>query len=185
MIVELVTMVIFWLNALPPSPSVGGNLIPRHIVTSLTIDYAKHCRLQFGKYAQVHEAHDNTMQERTTGAISLWPTGNAQGSYFFTTGRRLNLQSFTLLPIPQDIINVVHCLALRNPKGLDIRYRGRRPFLKPKDRNNDDGDYSTYAPSEDDSSDNEIYSDKNQRNHDNLHPPPDQEMAQELAGVTI
>ena len=51
MIVELVTMVIFWLNALPPSPSVGGNLIPRHIVTSLTIDYAKHCRLQFGKYA--------------------------------------------------------------------------------------------------------------------------------------
>ena len=49
MIVELVALVIFWLNALPPSRSIGGNLSPRHIVTGLTIDYAKHCRLQFGK----------------------------------------------------------------------------------------------------------------------------------------
>ena len=44
-IVELVT---FWLNALPPSPSVGGNLRPLHIITRLTINFTKHCRLQFG-----------------------------------------------------------------------------------------------------------------------------------------
>ena len=37
-IVELVTLVIFWINALPPSPSVGGNFIPRQIITGLTID---------------------------------------------------------------------------------------------------------------------------------------------------
>ena len=62
MIVELGTLVIFCLNALPPSPSVGGNLSPRQIFTGLTIDYMKHCRPQFGEYAQVHESHNNTMQ---------------------------------------------------------------------------------------------------------------------------
>ena len=54
MIVEISALVIFWLNALPPSPSVEGNLSPCQIVTALTIDYAKHCCLQFGEYAQVH-----------------------------------------------------------------------------------------------------------------------------------
>ena len=54
MIVELVALVIFWLNALPPSPSIGGNLIPRQIITGLNIDYTKQFRLQFGDYAQVH-----------------------------------------------------------------------------------------------------------------------------------
>ena len=83
MLAKLVALVIFWLNALPPSPSVGENLSPRKIITGLIIDYMNHCRLQFGKYTQVHESHDNTMQERTTGAIDLRATGNAQGSYFF------------------------------------------------------------------------------------------------------
>ena len=78
MIVELVELFIFWLNSLPPSPSVGGKLIPRQIVTGITIEYAKHVRLQFGEYDQVHEAHGNTMQERTTGAIALQPTSNTQ-----------------------------------------------------------------------------------------------------------
>ena len=71
MIVELVALVIFWLNTLPPSPPVGDNLSPHQIFTGLTIDYVKHCLHQFSKYAQVHEAHDNTTQERTTGAIAL------------------------------------------------------------------------------------------------------------------
>ena len=71
MIFELVALVIFWLNTLAPSPSIVGNLIPHQIVTLLTIDYAKYCCLQFCEYAQVHEAHNNTMQERTTGNIAL------------------------------------------------------------------------------------------------------------------
>ena len=188
MIVELVALVIFWLNALPPSPSVGGKLIPRQIVNGLTIDYAKHCRLQFGKYAQVNEAHNNTIQEQTTGDISLRPTINPQGEYFFmrlTSGRRLNRHSFTPLPLPQDVINGVHCLARCNPKGLDIRDRDRRPILDPEEGKNNDEDDSTYAPSDNDISNNKYESEKNQQIHDNLKPPPDQEMAQQPAGVTI
>ena len=73
-----------------------------------------------------------------------------------TTGRILNRQSFTPLPLPQDVINGIHRLARRNPKGLDIRDRDRRPFLEPEDWTNDDEDDSTYAPpSDNDSSNNE------------------------------
>ena len=177
MTVELVALVMLWMNALLPSPYVVGNLSPYQIVNSLSIEYVNHCPLQFGEYAQVHKSHDNTTQEQNTGAIYLQPTGNSQGAYFFmslTTGQRLNRQSFTPLPLPQVVINVVHRLVRRNPKGLDIRDRDQHPFLKPKDRTSDYGDDSTYAPSNDDSSRNEYESDENQHNRDNLHPPPDQ-----------
>ena len=119
------------------------------------------------------------MQERTTGAISLRPTGNAQGVYFFmilTTGQRLNRQSFTHLPLPQDVINAVHCRACHNPRGFDIRDRDWRPFLEPEDGANDDDDNSTYVPSDDNDSDTEDESDNNESDNDdnsNLHPPPD------------
>ena len=48
MIAKLVALVIFYLNALPPSPSVRGELRPHQIITGITIDYMKHCHLQFG-----------------------------------------------------------------------------------------------------------------------------------------
>ena len=61
MVVKIAALVIAWLNELPPSPSIGGNLRPHQIITSLNIDYTKNYRLQFGDYAQVHESHDNNM----------------------------------------------------------------------------------------------------------------------------
>ena len=131
------------------------------------------------------------MQERTTGAIALRPTGNAQGVYFFvslTTGQRLNCQSFTPLHFPQDVINSVRCLARRNPKGLNIRERDRRPFPEPEDGANDDDKNSTYAPSDDNNRYNKYDSDDKDSDNDNnanLHPPPAQVMAQGAAGVTI
>ena len=120
------------------------------------------------------------MRERSTGAIALQPTVNAQGEYFFmslTTGRRLNHKSFTPLPLPRDVINGIHRLAHRNLKGLDIQDRDRRPFLGPEYKTNNDEDNSAYTPSDNDINDKEYNSDDNQRNHDNLNPPPDQEMA--------
>ena len=127
----------------------GGDLSPRQIVTGLTVDYTKHCRLQFGNYVQVHESHNNMMQEQATGAITLRPTDNAQGVYLFMSlanGWRLNCQSFAPLTLPRDVINSMHRLAHRNIKGLDIRYRDRRPFLDPEDRVNNDDNNPTYAP---------------------------------------
>ena len=97
------------------------------------------------------------MQERTTGAISLRPTGNSQGAYLFmslTTGRRLNFQILAPLPLPQDVTNVIHRLACHNPKGIDILDRDWHPFLEPEEGTDDDRDNSTYAPPDNDSSNN-------------------------------
>ena len=60
-----------------------------------------------------------------------------------TTGRILNRQSFTPLPLPLEVINGVHRLVHRNPKGLNIRDRDWRPLLEPEDETNDDVDDST------------------------------------------
>ena len=70
----------------------------------MMVDCNKHCELEFGKYAHVHEAHNNKIQSCVTGDIVLRPTGNSQGAYYFIslfTGSRLNLQHFTPLSFPQ------------------------------------------------------------------------------------
>ena len=148
--------------------------------TGLTVDYTKHCRLQFGNYVQVHESHNNMMQEQATGAITLRPTDNAQGVYLFMSlanGWRLNCQSFAPLTLPRDVINSMHRLARCNPRGLNIRYRDQRPFLEAEDGANDDTDDSTYAPY---NKENRKNGDERNENDDdtdtNINPPPDIEM---------
>jgi hypothetical protein len=114
LIIEMVYYSVFWLNCFPIRDGVSHNLSPRTIVTGFQIDYNKHCVLQFGSYVQTHEEHDNTMLSRTTGAIALRPTGNIQGGYYFmslTTGRRISRYNWTVLPMPQDVINRVHMMA--------------------------------------------------------------------------
>ena len=79
----------------------------------LTIDYATHCKIEFGAYIQTYEPHDNAMLPRTTGAIALRPTGNAQGGHYFyslSNGKRLHRTQWTELPIPADVIDQVHKL---------------------------------------------------------------------------
>ena len=114
MIVEMMTSATFWLNMFPPTDRISKVISHRGIIHSLTVDYNKHCQLGFGSYAQVNEEHDNSMQTRTTGAISLRPTGNEQGGHYFmslTTGRRLNRNHWTPLSMRQDVIDRVHTLA--------------------------------------------------------------------------
>jgi hypothetical protein len=76
MITEMIFLSVFWLNAFPHRLGVSTTLCPRTIVTGLVIDYAKHCRVEFGQYVQTHEKHDNSMAPRTAGALALRPTGN-------------------------------------------------------------------------------------------------------------
>ena len=83
LVIEMAKASIFWLNGMPPNDSFGNGLSPRTIVTGQKLDYNRHCRFQFGEYAQTHEQHDNSMNPRTIGALALRPTGNAQGSFYF------------------------------------------------------------------------------------------------------
>jgi hypothetical protein len=128
MIVEMVHASNFWLNMFPAHDGVSATQSPRRIMTGQRGDYALHCGLQNGEYAQVHESHDNTMNTRTTGAIALRPTGNVQGGFFFLsimTGKRLNRFNWTRLPMPGEVIDRVHALAHRNPAGGDVQFGWR------------------------------------------------------------
>ena len=123
---------------------------------------------------QVHESHDNTIQERDTGSIVLRPTSNDQWVYFFmilATRRIMNWESFTPSPLSQYAINSVHRLAHRSPRGLDIQYRDQRLFLEAEDGADDDPEDSTYAPSKGEDSDN---GDEINDNDTSINPPPDQ-----------
>jgi hypothetical protein len=54
------------------------------------------------------------MLPRTTGAIALHPTGNAQGGQYFyslTTGRRLRLNHLKVLPMSADVVTRIHRLS--------------------------------------------------------------------------
>jgi hypothetical protein len=83
MVIELIHYCTFWLNAFPHTEGMSDVLSPHAIVSGLSINYTKHCCIEYGAYAQVYKDHDNTMAPCTTGAIAMQPTGNTQGSYNF------------------------------------------------------------------------------------------------------
>jgi len=114
--------VTFWLNEFPHNDGVHDVMSPRTILTGLHIDHDKHCTLEFGTYAQIHEEHDNSMTSRTSGAIALRPTGNTQGTHYFlniNSGTRVAWNHWTVLPMPNEVIHAIHRLAAANKK-----YRG-------------------------------------------------------------
>jgi hypothetical protein len=85
LIIALVQHVIQWLNNFPPNGGISEIYSPRTIMTGQKFDYNKHCRVEIGAYAQVHEETNpkNSMKPKTIGAIALGATGNIQGSYKF------------------------------------------------------------------------------------------------------
>jgi hypothetical protein len=114
MIKEAVSAAFFWLNAFPTSGGISKTLGPRTIVMETRIDYNKHCMMEYGQYVETHEAHDNTMKDRTCPSIFLRSSGNEYGGAFFMslrTGQRLNQTAWTFLPMPDGVITIVHRLA--------------------------------------------------------------------------
>ena len=117
MIIEMAKSSVFWLNAFPSLQGVSQVLSPRTIITGQTLDYNHHCVYQFGEYVQTHEQHNNSMEARTIGALAMRPTGNVQGSYYFyslSSGRIINRQNATKLPMPADVIDRVEMMAIQN-----------------------------------------------------------------------
>jgi hypothetical protein len=93
-----------------PKGIISNTLSHQDIVTGLSPNTEKHCRIPFGGYAQVYVdslQENSVMRSRTVGAISLGPTGNIQGTYKFMsllTGRFIKACLFTPLPIPEEVI---------------------------------------------------------------------------------
>jgi hypothetical protein len=162
---HLVGGCVFWLNAFPCERGISDTMSPRTIISGMSIDYHRHCRIMFGAYAQVHEEHDNSMQARTTGAIALRPTGNEQGGFYFmslTTGRVLNRNHWHELPMPQDVIKRVHDLARRSYASRDLvfQFRDGAP-VDDDDESAADEDYDPYSDEDGDDDDSDLSDDGN------------------------
>ena len=81
------------------------------------MDYTHHCQLEFGDYIQTHEEHNNSMQLRTVGALALCPTGNLYFFFSLVTGKVLNQNHWTLLPMPNEVFDQFMCMAQQEQAG--------------------------------------------------------------------
>ena len=125
MIVEIVYLQVYWVNLFIPRDYISTTLSPDAIITGRTYDYNMVCGpgSQFGVYVRTHESTDNNMAPRTVSAITLRPTANTQGSFYYyslTTGRRLIRRTYTSIHMPDEVIARVHFIATRqkNPDGF-------------------------------------------------------------------
>ena len=115
MLIKMVHTCVKWINAFPPKGGMSRTMSPRTIMTGTHPNYKSDCRLAFGAYVQAHQepSPSNSQEARTVGAICLGLSGNIQGSFKFlnlATGRKITCQRWTLLPIPQEVINCMNQL---------------------------------------------------------------------------
>ena len=154
MIIELVAASVFWFHVFPHHDGISTTMSPHEVITGMTLDYNHHCKHQYDDYVQTHDQHYNTMSLRTIGSIALRPTGNEQGGRYcmsLKTGRLLNRNNATPLPMPSKFINHVHRIEHRAPVGLTFADRNNVAFL---DISDDDEVFYVYD-SDSDKSDND------------------------------
>jgi hypothetical protein len=132
-------------------------------MTGQEIDYNKHVRLEFGKYVQTHEEHDNAMTDRTLGAICLSPTGSEHGTHWFmcvSSGARITRTRWTPLPMPKEVIQRVSEISQLQGAPMTCTF-GDRHAREIEDNLTDLDDYSddgSYQPSESSNDDDDAIS---------------------------
>jgi hypothetical protein len=89
-------------------------------IMSGEITNLKKISLPFRTYCQVHEEKlpQNSLADRTLGAISLGPSGNAQGGHnFFTlcTSRVITCWSWDVIPMPKSVVDRVNYIGQDQP----------------------------------------------------------------------
>jgi hypothetical protein len=119
MLTHMVFFVVKLLNYFPAKGGVLAQYSPKTIMSGQTLNY-KQCSLPFGTYCQVHEEDGprNSLLARTSGAISVGPSSNRQGGHLFlslNTNRIITRRSWTVLPMPQAVIDKVNSLAADQP----------------------------------------------------------------------
>ena len=142
---DLVVGICDLLNSFPARDGISVDLSPDSIVLGKPkLDYNS-LKLTFGAYAHVFDGTDNTMKNRTVGAIALRPS-NEHGSYYFMSlqsGRRLNVNQWKDLPITQEVIDMVHSLV--EIEGQNEMPNGMPTFEWEPGMPIDDQDYTSEA----------------------------------------
>ena len=94
------------------------------------------------------------MPPQTIGAIAMHPTGNEQGGHYcmsLKTGRLLNSNNATPLPMPSEVIGHVHIIAHRSSVGITFADRNNVAFPDISD----DDEMVDVSDSESDNNDND------------------------------
>ena len=104
------------LNFFPPKGGISPYYSPRMILHQQTLDYNKHCSIPFGSYVQAHTEPNikNTQHPRTLDCIYMRYVDNAQGGHNLLdlrTGRTIKRRTVTIIPITQNVIELVHDMA--------------------------------------------------------------------------
>jgi hypothetical protein len=104
------------MNQLPAQNGASKTLSPLTIITGKPAPDYNDMKIEFGSCVQVFKENTttNTPITRTTGAIALTPTGNAQGGQFLmslATGRKLYRQQWDKLSMPDGVIATVEQMA--------------------------------------------------------------------------
>ena len=85
---------------------------PREQLTGKLLDARTDLRHGFGDYVQVgNQVNDNTMEERTRGAIALMPVGNLEGGWHYLllrTWKTIKRNRADLLPMPDVVIGYIN-----------------------------------------------------------------------------
>ena len=173
---HFVRNVIFWMNAFPSTQGGLGDNSSRYIMMGHPITYKAHVWCEIGQYTQTHEEHDQSMDEWTTGAICLGPTGNQSGGHYFmslSTGSVIKRSRGTELPIPSDMIKRVNSMGTRQgiPRKLVFGDRHAKEIpdgLDDMGEWDDDTGDDTYTGSSSDD-DNLEYDDDLSNDNNNTH----------------
>ena len=119
----------------------------------IKLDYKKNFKAGFGDYVQAHNnASDNTMKSRTTGGLTLYDSGNKQGSWYIynlETGRIIKRNRFTILPMPDEVINYLNHQAEAQGQDGDLEFtiglrRPRNLVDEDQDQVNEDDAETEY-----------------------------------------
>jgi hypothetical protein len=133
--IKFIYFMVLWLNAFPVKNRISAVHLPRKLLICWRLNYNKHCQVLPGTYCEVHNepSPSNTMMPRTHKAIAVGPTGNLQGSvkfYSLDTGWIIKQWLFTPLPMPDQVIECVNAIGLRERQGHTFWFLNRQlaPF---------------------------------------------------------
>ena len=116
---------------LVPTKKIIEFVSPREKLWGRRINVDKEPKHGFGDYVQVHSrVVNNSMYERTSGAIALMPWGNLEGSWYFYllhNGEVVKRNKATTMPITDDIIAYLNSKTVGRKGKI---YNIDKPYLK-------------------------------------------------------
>ncbi len=120
------------LNYFPVKGGISEVYGPKAIMSGEVLDFKKFS-LPFGSYCQVHEEKlpRNSLASRTLGAISLGPSGNAQGGHrFFTlnTSKVITRRSWDVIPMPKSVVDRANFIGKDQPQQAVFFDRNGNPI---------------------------------------------------------